>query len=121
VIFKDDTHLHGPLALILAPNGDLIASNGDAVNGDPKQPSELVEFTRHGKFVSQFSIDPNQGGAFGIAAATFGDELRFAAVDDNTNSLDVWTFEVAITNSSCRWAVPREPPGMPPAPNSGSQ
>jgi hypothetical protein len=44
--------------------------------------------------VSQFSIDANQGGAFGIAAATFGDELRFAAVDDNTNSLDVWTFDV---------------------------
>jgi len=94
VVFKDDAHLRGPLGLILAPNGDLIASNGDAVNGDPKQPSELVEFTRNGKFVSQFSIDPNQGGAFGIAAATFGDELRFAAVNDNTNSLEVWTFEV---------------------------
>lgn len=34
IIFKDD-HLRGPLALVLAPNGDLITSNGDAVNPDP--------------------------------------------------------------------------------------
>ena len=32
VIYKDGTHLHGPLGLVLAPNGDLITSNGDAVN-----------------------------------------------------------------------------------------
>ncbi len=35
-------HLHGPFGLVLAPNGDLITANGDAVNGDPTQPSELV-------------------------------------------------------------------------------
>ncbi|HLJ10297.1 MAG TPA: hypothetical protein VKU82_03870 [Planctomycetaceae bacterium] len=28
VIYQDSTHLHGPLALVLAPNGDLIVSNG---------------------------------------------------------------------------------------------
>jgi hypothetical protein len=38
--------LRGPLALALAPNGDLITANGDAVNGDPTQPSEIVEFTK---------------------------------------------------------------------------
>ena len=34
IIFRDD-HLRGPLALVFAPNGDLITSNGDAVNADP--------------------------------------------------------------------------------------
>jgi uncharacterized protein (TIGR03118 family) len=92
LIYQDSAHLHGPLALVLAPNGDLITANGDAVNSDPNQPSELVEFTPQGKFVGQFSIDPNPGGAFGIALANVDGELRFAAVNDNTNSLDVWTF-----------------------------
>ena len=51
LVYQDDTHLHGPLGLVLAPNGDLITANGDAVNTDPNQPSELVEFTPGGQFV----------------------------------------------------------------------
>jgi hypothetical protein len=31
LIYQDNTHLHGPLALALAPNGDLVTANGDAV------------------------------------------------------------------------------------------
>jgi hypothetical protein len=45
IIFQDQ-HLRGPLALVFAPNGDLLTSNGDAVNGDPTQPSEIVEFPK---------------------------------------------------------------------------
>jgi hypothetical protein len=78
---------------VLAPNGDLITANGDAVNPDPTQTSELVEFTPKGKFVGEFSIDPNAGGAFGIAVTNEGGLLRFAAVEDVTNSLDIWTFD----------------------------
>ena len=96
VVYKDNAHLRGPLGLVLAPNGDLITSNGDAVNPDPNQASELVEFTPRGQFVGQFSIDPNQGGAFGLAVSNVGGILRLAAVEDVTNSLDVWTFN---TNS----------------------
>jgi uncharacterized protein (TIGR03118 family) len=94
LIYQDNAHLHGPLALVLAPNGDLIAANGDAVSFDSTTdlPSALVEFTPSGKFVGQFSIDPNPGGAFGIALANVDGELRFAAVNDDTNSLEVWTF-----------------------------
>jgi len=44
-----NVHLHGPLGLLLAPNGDLITANGDAVNSDANQPSELVEFTPSGQ------------------------------------------------------------------------
>ena len=70
-----------------------MSANGDAVNSDPNQPSELVEFTPSGRFVGQFSIDSQQGGAFGLAASNFGGILRVAAVEDITNSVDVWTFD----------------------------
>jgi len=91
VIFKDN-HLRGPLALVFAPNGDLITSNGDAVNADQTQPSEIVEFTKGGKFVSQFDVDAGQGGAFGIAVAPVSPRLgtfRLAAVNDNANDIIV--------------------------------
>jgi len=90
VVVHDGVHLHGPLGLALAPNGDLIASQGDAVNLDPTHPSEIVEFTSKGKFVAQFSIDPAPGSAFGLALESSGDGFRFAAVDDALNVLDVW-------------------------------
>jgi hypothetical protein len=89
VIFQDE-HLRGPLALAFAPNGDLVTSNGDAVNADPTQPSEIVEFTKSGKFIGQFDVDAGQGGAFGLAIALVGgDTARLATVDDNTNSIIV--------------------------------
>jgi len=87
VIFQDE-HLRGPLALAFAPNDDLVTSNGDAVNAEPTQPSEIVEFTRSGKFIGQFNVDAAQGGAFGLAIALVGgDTARLATVDDNTNSI----------------------------------
>ena len=90
VIYKDDTHLHGPLGLVLAPNGNLIAANGDAVNTGGT-PNELVEFTPQGKFVAQFPVDPGAlGAAFGVAVTGSGANVRFAAVDDNTNSVTIW-------------------------------
>jgi uncharacterized protein (TIGR03118 family) len=99
VVYNDDAHLRGPLGLVLAPNGDLITANGDAVNPDPTQTSELVEFTPGGRFVGEFSLDPNTGGAFGLAVTNAGGVLRLAAVDDNTNSLDVWTFDPSSSPS----------------------
>jgi len=93
LIVKNNPHLHGPLGLVLAPNGDLIAANGDAVNPDPNHLNELVEFTPKGQFVAQFQVDPgNAGGAFGVALYVANGQIRFAAVDDNTNTLNVWTF-----------------------------
>ena len=44
----------------------------------------------------QFSIDPGAGAAFGLALQVTDNGLRFAAVNDNTNSVDIWTFD---TNS----------------------
>jgi hypothetical protein len=79
--------------LVRAPNGDLIISQGDAVNSDPNQRSELVEYTPTAHFVGQLSIDASPGSAFGIALASVDDGFRFAAVDDAVNALDVWAVQ----------------------------
>ncbi len=93
IVVNDQTHLHGPLGLALAPNGDLVSAQGDAVNPnpDPNGQSEIVEFTREGKFVAQFSVEPTAAGAaFGLAVQPLADGFRFAAVDDALNTLDLW-------------------------------
>jgi hypothetical protein len=91
IIYQDSQHLHGALAMTMAPNGHLLVSNNDAINPDPTQPSEIVEFTVGGKFVKEISVDPNPGGSFGLAVMTRDDTARFAAVDDNTSTLLIWT------------------------------
>jgi hypothetical protein len=93
LVYTDANHLHGPLGLAEAPNGDLLVANSDVINSDTTQPSEIVEFTKSGRFVKQLSVDPAQGGSFGLAVAVQPREKSaiFAAVDDNTPSLLVWT------------------------------
>jgi uncharacterized protein (TIGR03118 family) len=104
---QDDAHLHGPLGLVLAPNGDLIAANGDAVNPDDNNSNELVEFTPQGQFVDQFQLDNGPAGAaFGLAVSSAGGELRFAAVDDDANTLNVWTFKQNSTTGPDRSQSP---------------
>jgi DNA-binding beta-propeller fold protein YncE len=90
VVYQDNAHLRGPLGLVLAPNGNLIAANGDAMNADPNHPSELIEFTTAGVFVAAASIDPGSRGAFGLAISGVPGDESFAAVDDVTNTLKVW-------------------------------
>jgi len=91
VVFTDP-HLRGPLALVFAPNGHLLTANGDAVNADPTHPSEIVEFTKEGKFVREFNVDAGQGGAFGIATAHARvNGFNFAAVDDVANDVSVYS------------------------------
>jgi hypothetical protein len=82
------SQLRGPLALRFAPNGHLLAANGDAVNADVTHPSEIVEFTTHGQFVREYNVDASQGGAFGLDAAAHG-LFNYAVIDDVTNSLTV--------------------------------
>ncbi|WP_174906833.1 hypothetical protein [Burkholderia diffusa] len=100
MIYADAAHLHGPLALALAPNGHLVTANGDAVNPDPQQPSEIVEFTVTGRFVAQMQVDTVPGAAFGLA---FGQgskgQPEFAAVDDNTNTATIWTLRSDDNNA----------------------
>jgi hypothetical protein len=97
IIYSDPAHLHGPLALEKAPNGDLLVSNSDVINVDPNQPSEIVEFTKTGAFVRELSIDPNLGGSFGLATAFTTPSRKaaqFAAVDDNASTLTIWNIPI---------------------------
>ncbi|SAK60676.1 hypothetical protein AWB76_02946 [Caballeronia temeraria] len=90
--YADNAHLHGPLALALGPNGHLFTANGDAINGDPNQPSEITEFTPQGRFIAQLSVDPAQGGAFGLAfSMPRHDTVQFAAVNDNVPNITAWS------------------------------
>jgi len=91
LIYADAAHLHGPLGMIMAPNGHLVVANNDSINPDPNQPSEIVEFTIGGKFVKEISVDPAFGGSFGLAVMTHRDTASFAAVDDNVPVLLIWT------------------------------
>jgi len=95
-----DPHLHGPLALAFAPNGDLITGNGDAVNPDPTHPSEIIEFTVGGKFVREFNLDAAVDAPFGIATVPDDDDVgfNFAAVNDNTNA--VWVLDLPHRHES---------------------
>jgi DNA-binding beta-propeller fold protein YncE len=92
IVYQDEAHLHGALAMAEAPNGHLLVTNNDVINADPKQPSEIVEFTKHGEFVKEISVDPNLGGSFGLAVERISDDAAvLAAVDDNTASITIWT------------------------------
>jgi hypothetical protein len=94
IVYQDDTHLHGALALAAAPNGHLLVSNSDSVNAVATQPSEIVEFTRQGDFVKELSVDTPEGSAFGLALSASDSQAVFAAVDDNTSSLILWTLNL---------------------------
>jgi hypothetical protein len=89
IVYQDNVHLHGPLGLTFAPDGNLIVANGDAINPDPNNNSTLVEFTRTGRFVGQFQINTMAGGAFGVTSSQ-GRHPQFAAVNDIDNSVEIW-------------------------------
>jgi hypothetical protein len=60
--------------------------------GVPIHRRMCKEFTTAGQFVCQFSIDVNNGGAFGVALQAIGSlAFRIAAVDDDQNVLRTWT------------------------------
>ncbi len=90
LLFQDFTHLHGPLDLAILPNGHFLIANSDGSNVNPAEPSELVEYTTAGQFLGQGPVDPNNGGAFGLAVSNMNwGTFRMAAVDDNTNTLSI--------------------------------
>lgn len=94
IIYQDNQHLHGALAMAMAPNGHLLVTNNDVINSDVNQPSEIVEFTTNGQFVKEIPVDPNLGGSFGLAVNVTEDTATLAAVDDNTASLMIWTLNL---------------------------
>ena len=95
VIYSDAVHLHGPLAMAESPNGDLIVANSDVINSNAALPSEYVEFTKQGQFITELSIDPAQGGSFGLAVNAKTSNSSLAAVNDNTATLILWNLPTA--------------------------
>lgn len=95
LVYRDRAHLHGPTGLLLlsdSPNGHMLTANDDGINVDTAEPSEIVEFIPNpptGIFITQYSVDPAIGGAFGIALATHGSQTQLGYVDDNTATLSV--------------------------------
>jgi hypothetical protein len=93
VVYYDNKHLHGPLGLAIAPNGDLLSAQADSNNVKVNEPSEIVEFAPigpFGQFVAQYSIDHANGGAFNLALDQNSDALapiKFAYVNDNAGTL----------------------------------
>jgi hypothetical protein len=72
--------LNGPLGLVLAPNGDVIALNGNDGNA--------VEITPQGKQLAKVTLVANGAGdLFGAAIEPGGHGLLF--VNDGTNAIDV--------------------------------
>lgn len=90
LVYADNVHLHGALAMVMAPNGHLVVSNNDVVNGDTTQTSEIVEFTTSGRFVKELQMDTQPGGAFGMAVRMSSDGSVFAAVDDVNSTVSIW-------------------------------
>jgi len=109
LLVLDTAHLRGPLGVALAPNGNLYVANSDGNNADQnvpsKNPSEIELYDSvAGTYLGQFSVDPNNGGAFAVAfqsltsitrpgrrANTVTPVARFAAVNDNQVVLNLWT------------------------------
>jgi hypothetical protein len=88
-IVRNNPNLRGPIGLTFAPNADLLVTNGDAVNADAADPSELLEFRPNGTFVGSLSLDPAQGAAFGLVVKKIGNQYWLATVNDDTNKLDI--------------------------------
>jgi uncharacterized protein (TIGR03118 family) len=91
LVYRDPAHLHGPIGLALAPNGDLLTTDGDAVNVDANQPSELIEFTPEGQFVGELSLDPALGAAFQIVVQSTRKTVTVATANDALDTLDFRT------------------------------
>lgn len=75
--------LRGPLAMTVAPNGNLLVTNG--LNGD------VVEITTGGRQVAHVAVDPDpaqdppgNGDLFGIGVMASGKGIYFAKDDTNT-------------------------------------
>jgi hypothetical protein len=72
--------LNGPLGLTVAPDGNLLAVNGN--NG------KAIEITRRGQQITTATLVPHGAGdLFGLTPTASGDGLLF--VNDGTNALDL--------------------------------
>jgi hypothetical protein len=65
------------------------------LNADPVHPSEIVELTKAGSFVTQYNVDPAQGGAFGLdTVLSDNGGFNYAAVNDINNTISVYRLPI---------------------------
>ena len=94
LVYEDPAHLRGPIGLALAPNGDLLTTNGDGVNADANEPSELIEFTPRRSVCGRALLDPALGAAFQVVVQSTRKKVTVATVNDDLNTLDFRTIRV---------------------------
>jgi sugar lactone lactonase YvrE len=80
-----DGMLHRPLAMIMAPNGHLLVTNGR--NGQVVEIDPVAKKQIYARWVDtdKAQVPPGSGDLFGIAMTPTGDGFYF--VDDDTNML----------------------------------
>jgi len=80
-VLTEGGHLKEPLGMVLAPNGDIITTNG----GD----GNMVETTPAGKQIAVQTVDKKTGAGslFGLAISPAGNSIYY--VDDGENTLNV--------------------------------
>ncbi len=91
-VLTEGGHLKEPLGMVLAPNGNIITSNG----GD----GNMVEITPAGQQVDVQTADKKTGAGslFGLAIASEGKGIYF--VDDGENTLNLLTAGAQTSTSS---------------------
>jgi len=73
-----------------------VANADPMVSQDPNEPSEIVEFTRSGHFVRQYSVDPNLGSAFALGTVARDGVQVFAYVDDFLSNCTILNLAVGM-------------------------
>src|SRR5262249_47225907 len=95
-----------PARFDLRYQGNLLVANADPnVSQDPNEPSEIVEFTKGGQFVRQYSVDPNLGSAFALGVRRQDEANVFAYVDDflSTSRSSIYPRDRSSLDSSRAW------------------
>ena len=109
-VLTEGGHLKEPLGMVLAPNGNIITTNG----GD----GNMVETTPAGQQVAVQTADSKTGAGslFGLAIAPKGDGIYF--VDDGENTLNFLHSGAQKTTGSS--SAPAASTGSAPAPAAPS-
>ena len=63
LVYADNRHLHDPLGLVIGPNGDLFAANGDAINADLIVVAAPIftQASQQGCHRINLAVGPNEG------------------------------------------------------------
>jgi predicted lipoprotein with Yx(FWY)xxD motif len=106
-VLTEGGHLKEPLGMVLAPNGNIITSNG----GD----GNMVETTPAGQQVAVQTADKKTGAGslFGLAIAPEGKGIYF--VDDGENTLNILSERQAAASTESSTAASTAATSTPPA------